>query len=89
MAQYLVYVWILKSGFININAHVSALIVCEIEEEHLETSACILPGQNKVNTADVTFYGKGGQNMQQTFFGSTPKQNEKHNTGLSKNMDGI
>jgi hypothetical protein len=41
MAQYLVSVSILNSGFININAHVSALIVCEIEEEHLETSACI------------------------------------------------
>jgi len=65
MAQNLVYVWKLKSRFRNVNAHLKALIVCENEQEHLETSVCILPRQNKVNIAHVAFYENGGQNIKQ------------------------
>lgn len=41
------------------------MIVCENEEENLETSACILPRQNNVYTADAAFYENGGKNIQQ------------------------
>jgi hypothetical protein len=63
IAQYFVYIWILKSRFSNINSHLSALIVCENEKEHLDTFVFILPRQNKVDSADAVFYANGDQSI--------------------------
>lgn len=38
-------------------------IVCENEVHRLETSACVLPRPNKVNTAEVAFRENGDQNI--------------------------
>lgn len=59
IAQYIVYVWMLNSIFRNVNEHLLALIICENEEQHLETSACILSRQNKVNIAQQNLMEMG------------------------------
>lgn len=63
------------------------MIVCENEQEHLETSVYILPGQNKVNIIHVVFYWiwrseyKTGR-----LFCPIPKQNEKHNVSSRQTL---
>jgi hypothetical protein len=63
--QYFVCVLLLKNKFCKLNAQLTEMVVCDYDEESLETFASFFDQPNKMDPADSVYFYNGSQNLKE------------------------